>query len=455
MRGKTLLTVIGTSLLTIGVSLGTSMGQPAKPLDDSRTHVGIQSCAGSTCHSNAAPVGRVVRQNELVTWQDPTSVTGAHSRTYSVLLTKQGRAIARNLGIGSPEKSPECLECHAHNVAPAKRGPGFQLSEGVTCEACHGGAGDWRDSHYTVGATHADNIARGLYPTDNVESRASLCLDCHYGSARPGQFVTHRIMGAGHPRMSFELDLFTALQKHHDVDADYLERKTDVGGFKTWAVGQAMAMQRSAELFANDRIARDGLFPELYFFDCHACHKTISNDPKALARWRSNPGRPLGPGRPVYNDANNIMLHAALIELAPARAQELSRLTKQLHAATRSSAAATQSASAELANFAAALEADLMAADFDRTTATNILDRIVGDSISREYTNYAAGEQAVMAVDTFVNAMIDEGYAEPALKDRIGPALDEAYAAVLSPNSYSPSKLRKALQKIAAVTGSL
>ena len=35
----------------------------------------------------------------------------------------------------------------------------------------------------------------------------------------------HRIMAAGHPRISFELDLFSSLQAHHQEDADYGWRK--------------------------------------------------------------------------------------------------------------------------------------------------------------------------------------------------------------------------------------
>ena len=45
--------------------------------------------------------------------------------------------------------------------------------------------------------------------------RAGLCLSCHFGNQE--KFVTHRMMGAGHPRMSFELDTFTQLQPAHFV----------------------------------------------------------------------------------------------------------------------------------------------------------------------------------------------------------------------------------------------
>ncbi|MGK0321912.1 MAG: hypothetical protein ACI9JP_004111, partial [Granulosicoccus sp.] len=39
-------------------------------------------------------------------------------------------------------------------------------------------------------------------------------------------------MGAAHPRLSFELDLFTANQPaHYSVDADYMARKGTIPSF--------------------------------------------------------------------------------------------------------------------------------------------------------------------------------------------------------------------------------
>jgi hypothetical protein len=426
---------------------------PPKPLDDGNIHLGVASCGGTTCHSRQAATGAIVRQNEIVTWQDRTSVTGAHARAYSVLMSPQGRAIAANLGIPAAEKAPECLSCHTHAVPETRRGEGFSLAEGVTCEACHGGAEKWLVSHYAAGNTHADSLARGLYPTADVEARASLCLDCHFGSDRPDQFVTHRIMGAGHPRMSFELDLFTALQQHHDVDADYLERKAHTGGIKTWAVGQAMAMARSAELFADEETGTDGLFPEFYFFDCHACHQTISNDPKAIAGWRPNPGRPLGPGVPVYNDANMIMLRAVVAELGGDAEASLFRVSTRLHAATASGRPATRDAAAELATFAEDLQSRLLATDFDRGQSVRILNRIIDSALTAQYTNYAAGEQAVIAVDVFLNALVAADQLDVTAADALRPAIDSAYAAVASPNSYDPDALRQALGTIAGRAG--
>jgi hypothetical protein len=184
---------------------------------------GVASCAGSTCHGRAEGNGAVVRQDELRLWQEPSSRGGAHSRAYQALLSPRGQRIAGTLGLGAASSAPACLGCHAS--PPGERGERFQLTDGVGCEGCHGPSSGWIASHYAVGASHAGNLAGGMIALDVPAVRASVCLDCHYGSGKPGQFVTHSMMAAGHPRLTFELDLFSSLQQHWDADADYVARK--------------------------------------------------------------------------------------------------------------------------------------------------------------------------------------------------------------------------------------
>ena len=139
-----------------------------------------------------------------------------------------------------------------------------------------------------------------MVPLENPRARAEQCLDCHFGSGAQNQFVTHRIMAAGHPRISFELDLFTTLQQHHNADRDYAERKGGGDGARTWAIGQTVALERSLTLFSSRR-GTEGMFPEFYFLDCHSCHRQISDDPAlpALGGGQSRTADPARACRPT------------------------------------------------------------------------------------------------------------------------------------------------------------
>jgi hypothetical protein len=158
------------------------------------------------------------------------------------------------------------------------------------------------------------------------------CLDCHFGSGDGGQFVDHRIMAAGHPRISFELDLFTTLQQHHNEDTDYAQRKQRPSGVQVWAVGQAMALDRSLALFAGPRGNR-GSFPNSISSTATPVHRRISDDPGFRPSNVSNPSRP-GPGDlPSYNDENMIMLAAAVRVAAPSLSARFERDSRAFHAA--------------------------------------------------------------------------------------------------------------------------
>jgi hypothetical protein len=413
-------------------------------------HEGVASCAGSTCHSRPAPTGAVVRQNELITWQDPSSAAGAHSRAWRVLTEPRGEAIAARLGLGPAERAPACLGCHADPAPSALRGTRFQLSDGVTCESCHGPAGGWIASHTAVEATHAANVARGMVALDDPKIRAARCLDCHFGGAGPGQFVTHQIMAAGHPRISFELDLFTSLQRHHDVDADYLARhKIAAGGVKTWAIGQAMALNRALTLYAEPARQGAGAFPEFYFFDCQSCHRQISDDPKARPTAEPNPARGLPLGTPPFNDENMIMLSAAAKVTAPGLAERFEADSRAFHAALTKDRGAAVRAAGQLAATSRALGAAFAQRGFTRAETLAMLDTVLAGETARRYTDYAGSTQAVMAADTLVSAMVAQGQLDRGAAARVRPDLDRAYRAVRDPNTFKPSELRAALEQVA------
>ena len=416
-------------------------------------YVGVASCAGSTCHGRSEADGKIVRQDELRLWQEPSSPAGAHSRAWRVLTEPRSKAIVARLGLGEAASAPMCLGCHA-TPAGGTRGPRFQISDGVGCESCHGAATGWLASHYAVGGTHAANVARGMVPLDNPRARAGRCLDCHFGSAEQGQFVDHRIMAAGHPRISFELDLFSTLQQHHNEDADYLQRKGRSNGVQVWAIGQAMALERSLSLFTQPGRGTEGVFPEFYFFDCHTCHRRISDDPGFEPNASVNPGRPIPRGMPAYNDENMIMLAAAARVAAPQTAARFDRDSRAFHAALAKDRASAVAAANVLRGSARAVF-DAFGGGISRAQTFAIIDTIAGQAISPRFTDYAGSVQAVMAVDTLLSALVNSGQVGAGSVDGIRSDINTAYRAVRDPNDYRPRDFRASLGRAAAAIGRL
>jgi hypothetical protein len=420
----------------------------AQAASSGASFVGVASCGGTTCHGRSEGDGPVVRQDEIMLWQDPSSAAGAHSRAYAVLQDPRSQVIAQRLGIGEASRAPMCLGCHA--TPPGPRGARFQVSDGVGCESCHGPASGYLSSHYAVGGTHANNVSRGLVPLENPRARAAVCLDCHFGSADEGQFVTHRIMAAGHPRISFELDLFTTLQQHHQEDDDYRERKGNMDSVQTWAIGQAMALDRSLGLFANPSRGTEGMLPEFYFFDCHSCHRRISDEVDYRPTAVANPGRPIPSGMPPYNDENLIMLSAAARVVSPQLAQRFERDSRAFHLAIARDRASAVAAAGALRQSARALADAFASAPIGRERTFAIINSITSEAISPRFTDYAGSVQAVMATDTLLSALVDDGQVPQRTANAIRADINTAYRAVRDPNAYSPGDFRAALGRAAS-----
>lgn len=259
------------------------------PQYSTEPHLGVGECAGGPCHGSAAPAGGRVSQNEHTIWLRAEK----HSAAYLSLLGERPRAIARSLGLGAPEEARECLDCHADNAAA--RGERHQLEDGVGCEACHGAASSWLKTHASSNRTHARNLEQGMYPTDEPLARAELCVSCHFGSAR--KFVSHRMLGAGHPRLRFELDSFALDQPpHYRVDSDYrLRGKRAPDSVKIWAIGQAVLVREFLAVLADPQRSRDGIWPDFAVLDCYACHhrmETRRRKPRASTGLGRHPGLP-------------------------------------------------------------------------------------------------------------------------------------------------------------------
>ncbi|MDP3674353.1 MAG: multiheme c-type cytochrome [Novosphingobium sp.] len=406
--------------------------------DVRRSHMGVASCAGSTCHGRSIGDGTPVSQNEILRWQEESSPSGAHSRAYRVIREPRGVAIIRRMGLNEDGVRKECLGCHSS--------PGVKrIQEGVDCETCHGSAGGWIATHYTVGATHARNVSQGMTDLSNPRVRAGVCLDCHLSGDGEGQFVAHRIMAAGHPRVSFEMDLFSTLQQHWTEDADYAQRKGKTSTMRNWAVGQAEAVKRSLTLFSQPGLAQDGVFPEFYFYDCHSCHRRIYDNQDGAITKSPNPGRPIPAGMPPYNDENMIMLLAAAKVAAPDLAGQFDARSKAFHAAMVQGRGPAVQAAGALRQTADALSDRFAGASFSREQTFSIMSTIASDAIAARFTDYEGAVQSVMAIDTLLNGLVNQGAVSEGAAKGLRSRINQAYAAVREPNGFQQAAFRRAL----------
>lgn len=287
------------------------------------SYMGTATCSSSNCHGSVSPrKENKVLQNEYVTWQKHD----LHSKAWVNLTNQDSKTIAKHLGISAPEKDPLCLNCHATHVDPSRHGEKFDVKDGVSCESCHGPAENYLSTHTGNGTTHTDNLKNGLADLASPEKRASLCLSCHYGT--DDKTVNHRLIGAGHPRLSFELDTFGMIQpRHWLVDADYRERKGDYSSAKAWLLGQVEISEGALKALLSEKRARAGAFPELTLFYCYSCHHSLVED-----QWKSREygGRP---GELRLNTSSLIVIGEALKVLSPKVASKLSDNLEELHSA--------------------------------------------------------------------------------------------------------------------------
>ena len=402
---------------------------PAAPLPDqsSDKHLGVGSCASSVCHGAVQPPNRPgALMNEFITW----SHEDAHAKAYQALVSPQGHKIAAKLGIEA-QTSNLCLGCHADNVPETQRGKKFSLADGVGCEACHGGAERWIATHSTKSSYGAD-LKNGLYPTADLRQRAALCVSCHVGSA--DKFATHRIMGAGHPRLSFELDTFLALEPvHYRIDEHYRERKPAYTKTQAWSRGQLLAAQAQLRNLEG-RLARStNTFPELALFNCSSCHDSsmqrLDWRPRQLTRGTAT-------GTVLLNDAD---LRMCWIIAGVVGARDADKIKELVQALQKDAAldwghigASSATLRAALAELLTRIEANPAA-----LIPSVLLDAILQAGIDGEFRDYLGAEQALMAADLL---MLDANLAA-----KYKPQRDELFRLLRSDEDYRSAAFIAAL----------
>jgi Cytochrome c554 and c-prime len=195
--------------------------------------LGANSCASSSCHGGGGH-----DQNQFLVW----SLKDFHSqRPTATLTTARAKQIADALDTKDATADTRCTSCHAplHQVPQNLRGTNFQVSEGVSCESCHGPAENWVRSHTRKDYTRADRTAAGMRDLQNLYVRANTCVACH-------QNVDTDILKAGHPELIFELDGQSVAEPKH------WSAEKNGNGAQAWLVGQAVALREMSWQLARE-----------------------------------------------------------------------------------------------------------------------------------------------------------------------------------------------------------
>jgi hypothetical protein len=242
------------------------------------------------------------------------------------------------MGIRTPaERTKLCLDCHSTNVPASLQSNAVELTDGVSCEACHGPASGWIAQHVQRDWSHQQSVEAGMTDVRSLPVRARLCMSCHLGNA--SKSVDHFLIAAGHPLLRFELDNYTesplmpAHWKPH-AERPYAETERNTHGVRAWAVGQAVAFGESMNQLA--RVAGSNSWPEFSVLSCDTCHHSLKD-----GLWRQQRGFDGPPGLPHWSASQWIVLRAILGEVAPS---ELDRMDAEVAALARTTARMTDEA---------------------------------------------------------------------------------------------------------------
>jgi len=415
-------------------------------------YIGPGSCAATSCHGSVKPVaGSRILQNEYSTW----ILQDKHSRAYQALTGEVGERMARMLKLGAKAgAAPKCLACHALYTTPEQRGRPFEISEGVSCESCHGPASGWLGPHTTRDWPHEKSVSLGMRDTRNVIQRSELCLDCHLGTRE--KFVDHEMIAAGHPDLYFELDSFSAVMpRHWKVSRESAPGKPvedpTWAGVRDWATGQAVQLRASMERLAwrakGERTDKKDVWPEYAELSCFACHHSLG---PAKDSWRQEHGyEGRRPGDPPWNCSRYAVFRHFAKQIDSASAQELDK--QLLTVSTEMSKlnpdrTVVASAALAAAPLAQRIAEHLTTMQYDQAITLRMLQRITDDAENIAISDERSAEQAGMAMDSLYIAYSKD--AKPAGNAEVRAAINSLFQQLENPSAYNADQFASALRRI-------
>jgi hypothetical protein len=430
-----------------------ALAQSAKSTGEPQKYIGPGSCAATSCHGSVKPVADSrILQTEYTTW----ILKDKHSRAYQALTGEVGERMARILKLGAKaENSPKCLACHALYTPPEQRGRAFEISDGVSCENCHGPASAWLGPHTTRDWPHEKSLAIGMVDTRDVIHRTEKCLQCHLGSKE--KFVDHEMIAAGHPDLYFELDSFSAVMPRHwkeprESAPGKPAEDPNWAGVRDWSIGQVVQLRAALERLAwranaSDSTSKNINWPEYSELSCIACHHSLG---PAQDSWRQEHGYSgRRPGDPAWNASRYLVFRILAKQIDGNAAQQLDTRLAAV-AAEMSKLSPDRSLVVAAANSAAPVAQQfaerLATMTYAPTTALRAMQGITQDAENISLGDERTAEQAAMALDALYIAYSKQ--ANPPNAAEVRTAINALFQQLENPSAYNADQFASSLRRI-------
>jgi hypothetical protein len=423
----------------------------AQPLEPNKFN-GPGSCASPACHGAVEVRSETpVQQNEYSIWV----VKDKHARAFSVLSNDVAKRISRLMDLKQPDMEPRCLGCHALNAKDTERAETFRdISDGVSCESCHGPASNWLGKHTEKDWKHEDSVKLGMKDLRDPANRAENCLRCHLGDK--DNSVDHELIAAGHPDLVFELASYTAAMPKHWKEVGEKPKATPDPYFDVRELATGEAVQVKEQLLRLSRNTQGNFWPEYADLDCFACHHSLTTAENSWQQKRGYPPLPNGapatgglpaygtgrhPGNPPWNLSRYAILRQMVGELDPASSRELEGNIDRLYGMI-SSLNPDKSQVMALANSTAGvvdrLVPKLEAAGYDQARALRLMKATVNNADYITRLGERPAEQAAMALQVLYMAYTQGKPGDARIQQAIDGLLKSNYVA--NPSAYDAFK---------------
>jgi len=442
------LAVVGFGAIFLAPHGSSSAAPPANPAAETGKYTGPGSCSSTSCHGSVKPrTDNRVFQNEYSIW----AVKDKHAKAFDALKGPIGERMGKILGLDKSEQAAKCLACHALSVPAEARAKTFELSDGVSCESCHGPASAWLGPHTTSNWTHEQSVAAGMYDTRNLVRRTEKCMTCHLGTQE--KFVDHEMLAAGHPDLYFELDSFSAVMPRHwktpRESAPGVRAENDAwSGVREWATGQGVQLRASMERLQWR--AKNKNWPEYSELQCFACHHALTAPEQSWRQEHGYPGR--RPGDPPWNASRYAIFrelaHQVDNEAASRLDDQMAQLSKLLSQTEPDRDAVTRGASGAT-TLSNQLISRIEAQPYDAPMTLRLLQRICSDADEISNDGERAAEQAAMALDSlFIAYSKSEKVANAA---EVRAAINSLFQQVENPSNYNPADFARGMRNVGSL----